>query len=274
MTAALGAEIADVDLTQPLDQSVLSEVRQALLDHLVLCFRGQKLSEAELAAFGKQFGPLEVEPFIRPSKDQPGVHVMGGYSAESPAGRTLGWHMDHTYMDVPTWGIALQAVDVPDAGNDTLFANTYSAYEALAPEMKTFLSSLTAIHDVCHYSLESGLLNIDTESEIEQLAHMRKHFPKVEHPLICNHPETGRKMIYFNPAWVSGIKGFSNEESDAVISFLKTHMVNPAFQCRLRWENDALAFWDNRCVIHSPVPDYFGKRQMQRVAIGGDWQPN
>jgi taurine dioxygenase len=81
-------------------------------------------------------------------------------------------------------------------------------------------------------------------------------------------------MIYFNPAWVSGIKGFSKEESNAVLSFLKEYMTKPIFQCRVRWQNNSLAFWDNRCVIRSPVPDYMGKRQMQRVTIGTDWGPS
>ncbi len=274
MTAALGAEVSGVDLSRQLDQSVLAEIRQALLDHLVIYFRDQALSETQLADFGRQFGELEVEPFIRASKDEPGVHVTKGFHPDRPHGRTLNWHMDHTYLEVPTWGIVLQGVDVPQAGNDTLFANTYLSYEALAPQMQVFLSGLTAIHDICQYSLDSGILNIDTEEGIEELAIMRKQFPKVEHPLVCTHPETGRKMIYFNPAWVIGIKGFSREESHVVVSFLKQHMVKPIFQCRIRWQNNTIAFWDNRCLIHSPVPDYMGKRLMQRVAIGGDWRPS
>ena len=274
ITDALGAEVSGVNLSQSLDPSVLTEIRQALLDHLVICFRDQELSEAQLADFGRQFGSLEVEPFIRASNKEPGIHVTKGFHPDRPTGRTLGWHMDHTYLEVPTWGIALHGIDVPQVGNDTLFANTYLSYEALAPQMQVFFSGLTAIHDICQYSLDSGILNIDNEEGIEQLAIMRKHFPKVEHPLICTHPETGRKMIYFNPAWVIGIKDFSREESNAVVSFLKQHMVNPIFQCRIRWRNNTVAFWDNRCLIHSPVPDYMGKRLMQRVAIGGDWRPS
>ncbi len=274
ITAALGAEVSGIDLSQPIDQASLAEVRQALLDHLVICFRDQELSEAQLAAFGQQFGSLEVEPFIRASKDEAGVHVTKGFHPDRPMGRTLGWHMDHTYLEVPTWGIALQAVDIPEAGNDTLFANLYLSYEELAPQMQGFLSGLTAIHDICQYSLDSGILNIDNEEGIGQLAIMRRKFPKVEHPLVCTHPETGRKMIYFNPAWVIGIKGFSREESNVVVSFLKQHLVKPIFQCRIRWQNNSVAFWDNRCLIHSPVPDYMGKRRMQRVAIGGDWRPS
>ncbi len=189
ITDALGAEVSGVNLSQPLDPSVIAEIRQALLNNLVICFRDQELSEAQLADFGRQFGSLEVEPFIRASNKEPGIHVTKGFHPDRATGRTLGWHMDHTYLEVPTWGIALQGIDVPQTGNDTLFANTYLSYEALAPQMQVFLSGLTAIHDICQYSLDSGILNIDSEEGIEQLAIMRKQFPKVEHPVICTHPQ-------------------------------------------------------------------------------------
>lgn len=273
-TGALGAEISGVDLSQPLGKPVLDELHQALLDHLVIFFRNQTMTPGELAAFGKQFGELEEEPFIPRSQDNPGVHVMKGFDPDKPVARTLNWHVDHTYREIPTMGIVLHGIDVPEAGNDTLFANMYLAYEALAPEMKEFLSKLTAIHDVCQYGLNSGIESIATEDAIERLAIMRKHFPQVEHPLICTHPETGRKMLYYNPAWVSGIKGFSKLESEAIRKLLSEHTAQPIFQCRFRWHNGSVAFWDNRAVQHSPVPDYFGKRNMQRVAIGCDWHPS
>ena len=102
---------------------------------------------------------------------------------------------------------------------------------------------------------------------------MRQGFPQQEHPLICRHPETGRKMLYINQAWTVAIKGLTRDESEAVLTMLKRHSVRDIFCCRFRYRNNSLMFWDNRAVQHSPNSDYTGQRLMWRVALHSDWQP-
>lgn len=279
-TGALGAELLGIDLKAALaDQERAEKARSFIYDqllaHQVVFFRDQFLSASELSALGRLFGDIEEEPFIPVrSKESSDVHVMRGFEKGKAFGVTLGWHVDHSYLQVPTMGIMLHAIDVPEAGNDTVFANMAMAYDELSEESKEFFSKLTVIHDIAQYALRSGHVGLESAETIEQLAAMRRKMPQVEHPLVCTHPETGRKFLYVNPAWAFAVKGFSRPESDMVMNFLFNHVTQTQFQCRFHWKNGSLAFWDNRCVLHSPTTDRYGARKMQRLALAGDWRPS
>lgn len=274
ITGALGAEIQGLDLAK-LDDAGFEVVQQALLDHQVLVFRDQELERGDLAAFGKRFGELEVEPFI-PNKDglDDRVYTMTGAGGRRLSTQKLGWHVDHSYQKNPSFGAVLYAVDVPVAGGDTLFTNMSLAYEDLSPAMQEFLQGKTAIHDVLSYGLQSGHLTTAKKEGLERMVKMRGAMPQVEHPLVCTHPDTGRKFLYLNQAWATAIPALSLEESKAIMAFLNQHAVQPKFQCRVRWRNGTVVMWDNRCVQHSPTPDYSDPRIMLRVAIHGSWEPS
>ena len=275
LTGALGAEILGVDLAN-LDDTAFSSIHQAFLDYSVLVFRDQQLSEEQFAAFGKRFARLEEEPFLPHKSETPGVYYLRGAprNAKKLSTQNLGWHMDHSYQQNPSMGAMLFALDVPDVGGDTLFASNYESYAALSPMMQDMLKDKIAIHDVLQYGLNSGHNSIATTAAIEMLKKMRENFPPVEHPLICKHPETGRRMLYINKAWTTGIKGLATHESKALIEMLKEHSLQERFQCRVRWYNGSLLLWDNRCVQHSPNSDYTGARNMLRLALHSDWIPS
>jgi taurine dioxygenase len=274
LTAALGAEIHGLDIRN-LDESVFDQVYQAYLDYSVLVFRDQELSEQEFADFGRRFGKLEEEPFLPNKSETPGVYYFFGAPKDGKQLSTqkLGWHMDHSYQKNPSLGAILYALDVPAVGGDTLFASSYEAYEGLSPAMQEMLEGKVAIHDVLQYGLNSGHHSIGTEKALLTLAKMRKSFPQTEHPLICKHPETGRKMLYINKAWTTAIKDLTTEESAALLNMLKEHSLKDVYQCRVRWHNKSLMMWDNRCVQHSPNSDYTEQRRMLRLALHSDWIP-
>ena len=275
LTGALGCEILGVDLAA-LDDETFSQIYQAFLDYSVLVFRDQELNEAQFAAFGRRFGKLEDEPFLpHRSEETPGVYYLNGAPKQSKqlSTQNLGWHMDHSYQKNPSLGAMLYAVDVPPVGGDTLFASSYESYEALSPLMQEMLEGRIAVHDVLQYGLNSGHHSTATVRAINVLAKMREQFPPTEHPLICRHPETGRKMLYLNKAWTTAIKGLLTHESDALVNMLKAHSLQDRFQCRVRWYNKSLLLWDNRCVQHSPNSDYTEARRMLRLAIHSDWEP-
>ncbi len=274
LTAALGAEIHGLDIRN-LNESVFDQVYQAYLDYSVLIFRDQELSEQEFADFGRRFGKLEDEPFLPNKSETPGVYYFFGAPKDGKQLSTqkLGWHMDHSYQKNPSLGAILYALDVPAVGGDTLFASSYEAYEGLSPAMQEMLEGKVAIHDVLQYGLNSGHHSIGTEKALLTLAKMRKSFPQTEHPLICKHPETGRKMLYINKAWTTAIKDLTTEESAALLNMLKEHSLKDVYQCRVRWHNKSLMMWDNRCVQHSPNSDYTEQRRMLRLALHSDWIP-
>ncbi len=272
MTGAMGCEILGVDLAQ-IDDATFRSIHQAFLDYSVVVFRDQELDEESFAAFGKRFGKLEDEPFLPHKTETPGVYYFRGAGGKKLSTQNLGWHMDHSYQKNPSLGAMLYALNVPAAGGDTLFSSSYLAYEYLSEPMQAFLEDKIAIHDVLHYGMESGHFAISEVAALERLAKMRQGFPQVEHPLICAHPETGKKMLYINKAWTTAIKGLHPKESKAVLDMLKEHSLQDRFQCRVRWHNKSLLIWDNRCVQHSPNVDYDEPRQMLRIALHSDWVP-
>lgn len=275
LTGALGAELTNVDITKISDKE-FADIYQAFLDYSVLIFRDQDLDEAEFARFGKRFGPLETEPFLpHKSKTTEGVYYLRGAPRDGKklATQNLGWHMDHSYQKNPSFGAMLYAVDVPDVGGDTLFASSYDSYDALSDDMQAIINDKIAIHDVLQYGLNSGHNSLATVKSIEALARIRENFPPVEHPLVCEHPETKRKMLYLNKAWTVAIKGLQKNESDALLNMLLEHSTRDVFQCRVRWRNRSLLIWDNRAVQHSPNSDYTGQRHMMRLALHSDWVP-
>lgn len=274
LTGALGCEISGVDL-RSVDDATFDAIHQAFLDYSVLVFRDQELDEESFATFGRRFGRLEEEPFLPNKTSTPGVYYFKGAGGQKKLSvQNLGWHMDHSYQKNPSLGAMLYALDVPVAGGDTLFSSSYLAYEYLSEPMQQFLEGKIAIHDVLHYGIESGHFAIADVAALERLATTRKKFPQVEHPLICTHPETGRKMLYINKGWTTAIKGLTPMESKALLEMLKAHSLQDRFRCRVRWFNKTVLLWDNRCVQHSPNVDYEAPRKMLRLALHTDWEPS
>lgn len=274
LTGALGCEVSGVDLAN-LSEAQFAEIRAAWLRHSVLVFHDQKLDQESLAAFGRRFGPLEDEPFLPNRGEVEGVYKLRGAGIRDRLStQNLGWHVDHSYQKNPSLGAVLYAVDTPEAGGDTLFANMQLAFETLSPSMQQFLSTLTGIHDVLHYGINSGHHSIASAAGLERLAQARKMFPQTEHPLVCTHPETGRRILYLNKGWTSAIKELTPIESRGLLAALNEHALQPMFQCRVRYRPGTVCMWDNRCVQHSPNSDYDSPRHMLRVALHSHWEPS
>ncbi|MBN8281232.1 MAG: TauD/TfdA family dioxygenase [Gammaproteobacteria bacterium] len=274
LTGALGAEIYNVDLAR-LDDATFAAIHAAFLTYSAVMFHDQHLTQAEFAAFGQRFGSLEDEPFLPHRADVPGVFYLRGApkNAKTLSTQNLGWHADHTYQRNPSKGAMLYAREIPAAGGDTLFASNYLSWEGLSPAMQAFLEDKIGIHDVLQYGLNSGHHSTASVQAIEMLGKMRAMFPQTEHPLVCRHPETGRKMLYLNQAWTVAIKGLTRDESEAVLTMLKRHSVRDIYCARFRYRPNSLMLWDNRAVQHSPNSDYTGARLMWRLALHSDWQP-
>ena len=177
------------------------------------------------------------------------------------------WHSDTVYLDKPPMATMLIAREVPPYGGDTLFANGYSAYEALSDGMKRMLDGLIAIN-----SSAKADVTRTREDRIRDggKTEAKKEFVS-EHPVVRTHPETGRKALYVNVGHTLRFKDMTVEESAPILDYLFQHQTRPEFTCRFSWGVGSMAFWDNRCVLHNPVNDYHGfKRVMHRVTLAGD----
>ena len=265
LTPTIGAEVSGVDLTRPLDTPTVGAIRQALLDWKVLFFRDQDLTTEEHLAFARQFGELEVHPFAPHKPHHP--EVLAITHDKDNKGRENTWHSDVTWRLEPSLGSVLRAVEVPLVGGDTLFADMYAAYDGLSDEVKARIEGAVAIHDFAHFRAAMRRRG-KTEAEIEA---MNQLYPMVEHPVVRTHPETGRKAIYVNAAFTQSIVGMERAESDALLAHLYAQAAIPEYQCRFRWEPNAIAFWDNRASQHYAASDYWpAVRRMERVTIIGD----
>jgi taurine dioxygenase len=264
IAGALGAEIAGVDLSQPLPDEILAEVRQAWLNHLVIFFRGQKLTPAQLLAFAQRFGDPMEYPHLKGLPEFPLITPVVKLENERVNFGGI-WHSDTSYLERPPMASMLYAIEIPPYGGDTLFANQYLAYEALSGELRKRLDTLVGINS----SLKADASR--TREDRLRAAGVESKVLIGEHPVIRTHPETGRKALYVNVGHTTHFKGMTEEESRPLLGFLFRHQIQPEFTCRFRWEPGSLAFWDNRCAQHNAVNDYQGfRRVMHRVTLAGE----
>jgi len=261
-TPNIGAEIAGIDLSRPLGNRQVDELHDALAAHQVLFFRDQKLDYDSAKAFAHHFGDLHIHPNTPGPDGHPEILPI---HADANSKRIAGerWHSDVSCDPEPPLGSILYLHTVPPVGGDTLFASQYAAYDALSPQLKTYLEGLTAFHDGGpSYRATNAKIGVPEAGRI---------YPSANHPVVRTHPVTGRKALYVNRGFTQGINGLPDDEARALLAFLIEHSVKPDFQVRFRWRANSVAFWDNRAVQHLAVWDYFPQvRSGFRVTIKGD----
>lgn len=261
LSPTVGAEIGGFKMSGDLPDEQIAEIRQALLDWKVIFFRDQDGSVAEHVAFGRRFGELEIHPFTPNREDFPEVVIIH-HDEKSKYGQN-NWHSDVTWRQEPSLGSILRGKIIPDVGGDTLFADMYAAYEGLSDKTKERIANATAEHSFV-FAFGRGM-------DAERKAAMLEKYPPAHHPVVRTHPETGRKALYVNSAFVTHILEMEKQESDALLYELYMQARTPEYQCRFRWRTNSVAFWDNRAVQHYASFDYPGKvRRVERVTVAGD----
>ena len=262
-----GAEIDGVDLTARLDAEVIDEIYRALIEHLVVFFRGQDITPVQHIAFARGFGELQPpHPIMASVEGFKDIMVL-----ENEEGRQLKnneWHSDQTFLGDPPFGSILHAKRMPPCGGDTLWASMYAAYDALSESVKELLSGLTAVHDMGQ-SFRDYLQAQDDGGE--RLRRTEAATPPVEHPIVRPHAVTGRPVLFVNDTFTSHIVGMEKRESDAILNMLYRHIETPEFQVRFKWRENDVAFWDNRATQHYAIADYFPQyRRIHRVTLATD----
>ncbi|MDI2127483.1 TauD/TfdA dioxygenase family protein [Yinghuangia seranimata] len=256
----IGAEVHGVDLREPVGPELFAELDRALVEWKVLFFRDQPIDSAQHRAFARLWGELEVHPFLAQG-DVPEV-VRFSKGADS-AGVENVWHTDVTWRQEPALGSVLRAIDVPEYGGDTLWADMAAAYDNLPADVQERIEGRTAVHD---FAFTFGL-GMDPDA----FAKMREQYPPVEHPVVRTHPVTGRKTLFVNEFFTDHIVGLPDDESEELLAFLFKQSTAPEYQARFRWSPDSVVVWDNRATVHYAVNDYHPHiRVMERAAILGD----
>jgi taurine dioxygenase len=272
----VGAEIRGLDLRQ-LDEHNFRLVHRAWIDHQVLLFRGQQLSDAELIAFSRRFGSLDVAPNQETGQrfveGYPELYVVSNVVENGHAIGSLGsgeavWHTDMSYQVDPPKASVLYALEVPAAGGDTGFVNMYSAYEALPEALKARLAGLRVKHDGTYNSggyVRHGVTATDDPVKA----------PGVLHPLVCTHPESGRRVLYLGRRRNAYIEGLPLAESEALLDEIWAFATRDELTWYNHWKVGDLVMWDNRCVMHRREPfNATDRRIMHRTQIKAETRPS
>ncbi|NKB20901.1 MAG: TauD/TfdA family dioxygenase [Alphaproteobacteria bacterium] len=262
LSDALGAAITGVDLSQDVDAETVAAIKQAWLDNVIIVFPGQDIIDDEQEKFCRNFGELElVRTTTSIDKEHPSIMMItnvkdSGKPTALEDGEMM-FHYDQCYYEQPSMGSTLYAIEVPDEGGNTLFANCIKAYEALSDDWKQRLEGLKALN-YYDYARNPTMRPDDVNPDV----------PQWTHPVVRVHPETGKKAIYVNRLMSILIEGLSGEESDEILNYLFDHIEKPEFVYEHVWTVGDMMMWDNRCSVHART--YFSpdkRRMMRRVTV-------
>lgn len=271
--SALGAQVRGLDLAGDLDDALTNALAKAWDEHLVLVLPGQTLSDDQLVAFSSRFGELDPpgpNPYGDPfHKTHPELNVISNIVEDGIPKGNLGdgeavWHADMTYVERPPMGAALYALELPEHGGDTWFANMLAAYEALPDTLKQAIEGRTAVHDASHNS--AGILRKGYQ-EITDVTTT----PGARHPLVRTDPVSGRRGLFLGRRPRSWIVGMPVDESDALLDELWAHATAPRFSFVHQWRLGDLLMWQNLSVLHRrDAFDSSSRRRMHRAQIRGE----
>jgi taurine dioxygenase len=270
--AALAADIEGIDLAGSLTPEIAAAIKEAWGEHLVLRFRGQRLSDDDLLRFSRQFGELDWAPIAAANDAPEGREYVMVVSNVVENGQAIGqlgayeaiWHTDMSYVAEPPMASALYSLEVPPEGGDTGFCNMYLAYDTLAPELRRQVEGRLCRHDASRNSageLRRGFVDATDASQTVG----------AEHPIVRTHPVTGRRALFLGRRRNAYIPGLPLAESEALLDALWAHATHEKFTWYQQWRRGDLILWDNRAVMHRrDAFDPATRRIMHRTQIKGD----
>ncbi len=271
----LGAEVRGVNLAQSVDDATFEAIQRAWIDHQVLAFRGQTLTDRQLIAFSRRFGDLHVvDPGVmdydrRLGEDVPEIDVISNIIVDGVPLGALGageaaWHTDMSMFVEPASATFLYALELPPTGGNTRFASMYRAFEMLSEDLRQRVDGRRSIHDIAYTA--AGAVRKGYEPVRD-----KSQGPGARHPVVRTHPETGRRSLYLGREGYGYILGLPVEESDEVLAALWRHMTRPEFVWEHEWRLGDLVMWDNRCVMHSRGAfDPNARRLLHRTTVKGE----
>jgi taurine dioxygenase len=265
----LGASVRGIELSKLVNGEQLDALRKALADYLVVFLPEQDLSLDDLERVTDLLGGRDVTPFVDPLEDRPFV-IRVIKESDDVLNFANAWHSDLSYLPAPPSYTLLHAWDVPDHGGDTVWSNQYRAYETLSGGLKKALDGLHAVHSAGVAYGTGGLLDKFKDFTSMSISPSPDAYEEYVHPAVITHPVTGRRALYINPVYTTRFGGWTQAESETLLSYLHRHSINENFTCRLRWSVKTLAIWDNRCTMHNALNDYSGvRREMYRTSVKG-----
>jgi taurine dioxygenase len=268
---ACGARVTGVDLREPLDDATIAAIRAAWLEHRVLAFPAQPISDDDLERFTLSFGPFGDDPYIAPIPGREHVIAVRRRSDETAPLFAENWHSDWSFQLRPPAGTCLLGLTIPPVGGDTWFADQHRALDAMPADLRARLDGRLAIHSARGGYAPSGMYG-EADQHTDRSMDIRPSETAMAtqlHPIVREHPETGRLGLFGCVGYIIGIDGMSEGEARDLLFELYAWQTRDEFQYRHRWEPDMLVMWDNRSVLHRATGGYEGHdRVLHRTTIG------
>ena len=277
----IGTEVRGVDLSRPLDRELVAALDALWMEHLVLIFPGQRITDEQHIAFGRNFGDLEIHPSLahRSSRnneiyrvsnvDEAGNIIPPKATAWQYLNLSWLWHTDGSFREIPSKGSILHGIETTNAGGNTLFANMYAAYDDLPDETKQHIEGKWVIHD------HDFIIKQSSELSAKQDKGKYDALPPVRHPLVQLHPVTRRRCLFLSPHTMVNIEGMQETRGRQLLDDLIAHAIRPEYVYKHAWAKDDVIMWDNRCTMHSvePFDNATVRRIMHRVTLVGEGRP-
>ncbi len=267
---ACGASVRGVDLSAPLDDQTVAAIRAAWMDHKVLAFPDQAMTDHDLERFALRFGPHGDDPFFAAIDGHPHIAAIRRTADETSTLFAENWHADWSFQEHPPDGTCLYGKVIPPQGGDTWFTNQQAALEAMPPELRSRIDGLVAVHSARGgYAPDGTYGEDDAEDRSMAIRPSSDAYATHNHPLIRIHPETGAETLYSVLGYIIGIEGMADDEAHGLLGEVYSWQTREEFQYRHRWEPNMLLMWDNRCVLHRATGGYEGyERLLHRITIG------
>ena len=268
ITPSIGAEIIGENIFDDLNSSLCDQIYDALIKNKVIFFRNQTLSNEQHIKFAKSFGEIEPSHPVYPLVDNYPEIVLLENDEKHPPDTDV-WHTDVTFRANPPFASILYSRIIPSSGGDTLWSCLSSIFEGLPMEIKRYLETLNAVHDMGDF--RNTFTNNEPVGSANKLNEGFKKFGSSIHPVVKTHPVTKKKFIYVNPGFTNHIVGLNATDSNNLLNYLFTFMNKPEFQIRFKWTENTIAMWDNRCTMHYAIGDYIPQhRKMHRITVLND----
>lgn len=266
---ACGAQVRGVDLSQPISPSLAAEIRSIWLEHQVICFPDQKLSDDDLERFTRAFGPFGDDPFIAPIPGRKHIIAVKRAADETSPIFAETWHSDWSFQKKPPQGTCLYGITIPPEGGDTLFTNQYKALAEMPEDLRRRIEGKKAIHSAKNAYSPKGMYGARDKGRSMDIRPSDEAEAIHAHPFIRIHPETGCESLFGCAGYIVGVEGMDEAEGWELVTEVYRWQTRPEFQYRHRWEKDMLLMWDNRCTLHMATGGYAGHdRLLHRTTIG------
>ena len=272
---ACGATVAGVDLAQPLDAPTIEAIREAWLQHHVLAFPQQQLSDPDLVRITRYFGELGDDPYFVPISDDNPVVALTRRADEQAPVFAESWHSDWSFKTHPPIGTCLYSLVVPPVGGDTSFANQQLAVARMPAELRARLEGKVALHSAAAAYGPDGTYGTKDQGSDRtmQILYSEAALETERHAIINQHPESGAETLFSTVGYICAIEGMEQDQAQQLILDLYAWQIREEFQYTHNWQPNMFVMWDNRSVLHRANGGYDGyARDLHRTTIAGSAQ--